>query len=395
MAPRRSSAVRFRRSEHLVAYWDHGGLRIRNFATGRTSRASSNVCDFLGIYSTWRTTREATALQRRYDLDRVEIITARMHQAGLLLRSDEEVPVAETSMAKLAPWNPAVGFFLSSTRDVRFARLADMRQRQRVKAATHPWPGAVYVPPGTMRRLPAAEPSALSDAFVRRRTWRRFAPGPVGLQMVASLLWITGGVQRWMTTDLGEFALKTSPSGGALHPVELYLLSRRVTGLRAGFYHYDGSAHCLRQLTRHSQPAPLLDFLPRQPWFDRAAAVVFFVAHYERSLWRYTYARAYRAPFIEAGHMAQTFCVRATELGLAPFVTMALADTPIEREIGADGVTRAVLYAAGVGRRPPETDWAPLPDAMGDLEVRDNVPTVRRIRRNGAVREAKGAKSRG
>ena len=42
----------------------------------------------------------------------------------------------------------------------------------------------------------------------------------------------------------------------------------------------------------------------------------------------------------------------ATWLGLAPFETMALADSRIERDLGIDGVSESVLYAAGVGTRP-------------------------------------------
>jgi hypothetical protein len=63
----------------------------------------------------------------------------------------------------------------------------------------------------------------------------------------------------------------------------------------------------------------------------------------------------------EAGHLAQTFCLVATWLGLAPFCTMALADTRIERDLGIDGVSESVLYAAGVGGRPAGLDWAPWP----------------------------------
>jgi hypothetical protein len=31
---------------------------------------------------------------------------------------------------------------------------------------------------------------------------------------------------------------------------------------------------------------------------------------------------------------------------------MALADSRIEKDLGIDGITESVLYAAGVGRRP-------------------------------------------
>jgi SagB-type dehydrogenase family enzyme len=84
-------------------------------------------------------------------------------------------------------------------------------------------------------------------------------------------------------------------------------------------------------------------------------------AVFERTEWKYPVARAYRAVLIEAGHFAQTFCLTATALGLAPFCTMALADSLIERDLGVDGVSESVIYACGVGSRPPGVDWAPWP----------------------------------
>jgi SagB-type dehydrogenase family enzyme len=90
-------------------------------------------------------------------------------------------------------------------------------------------------------------------------------------------------------------------------------------------------------------------YLPEQDWYEDAAALVFFVASFERIRWRYAYARAYRAAFIEAGHLCQTFCLTATWRGLAPFCSMALADSTIERDLDLDGISESVLYTAGVG----------------------------------------------
>ena len=39
---------------------------------------------------------------------------------------------------------------------------------------------------------------------------------------------------------------------------------------------------------------------------------------------------------------------------------MALADSVIERDLGIDGISESVLYAAGVGRPPRGVAWAPL-----------------------------------
>ena len=100
--------------------------------------------------------------------------------------------------------------------------------------------------------------------------------------------------------------------------------------------------------------------MPGSEYFAKASAMVFFTSIFARILWRYPYARAYRAALIESGHVCQTFLLAATSLGLAPFSVMALADSAIERDLGIDGISESVLYAAGVGRPPRGVTWAPL-----------------------------------
>ena len=69
----------------------------------------------------------------------------------------------------------------------------------------------------------------------------------------------------------------------------------------------------------------------------RASLVVFMSAVFARAQWRYPFARAYRTILAEAGHHAQSFCLLATALDLAPFCTMAFADSHVERWLGLDG----------------------------------------------------------
>jgi nitroreductase len=80
-----------------------------------------------------------------------------------------------------------------------------------------------------------------------------------------------------------------------------------------------------------------------------------------RVAWRYRSARAYRVVLIESGHLAQTFCLVAAALGLAPFCTAALADSRIEADLGLDGDASPVTYAMG-GGHPPPGEWRPHED---------------------------------
>ena len=175
---------------------------------------------------------------------------------------------------------------------------------------------------------------------------------------------MTPGVRRWVGTDAGErLLLKTSPSAGGRHPIEAYVLAPNVQGLAKGLYHYAPDRHRLERLRRGATPRQIEAYLGGQWWYRSAGAVVLMTAMLPRVWWRYDTSRAYRSVLLDAGHVCQTFCLVATALRLAPFCTMALADSRIERDLRIDGVSEVVLYAAGVGVRPAEghVQWPSRP----------------------------------
>ena len=195
--------------------------------------------------------------------------------------------------------------------------------------------------------------SDLSRALIARRTWRHFSRRPLGIDSLATLLGLTWGVREWRTVrGQGRVVLKTSPSAGARHPIEAYILALRVKDLDSGLYHYAADRHRLERLTGRASPGRAVRYCAGQTWYARAAALVIMTAVFAREQWRYASPRAYRAVLLDAGHLCQTFCLVATALGLAPFCTMALADSLIESDLGIDGVTESAMYITGVGTQP-------------------------------------------
>jgi SagB-type dehydrogenase family enzyme len=185
-------------------------------------------------------------------------------------------------------------------------------------------------------------------------------------------------VQTWVQTRAGPCALKTSPSGGARHAIEAYLLARNVRGLARGCYYYDPDSHELALVKRGLTAARLEQYVALQSCYRDAAAVVVMSAVFGRSQWRYGFPRAYRVVLLDAGHLCQTFCLVATALGLAPFCTAALGDSVVEGDLGLDGITESVIYACGVGPRPTGVSWAPWPDTT---DVPPLTPPKHRTRR--------------
>jgi len=359
----RRSRFKLRRSPHLVVYWRHDALHIHNYATQQTINATPFVVDVLNLCARWRLPADVSNAFPDQPAALVSTLLDRLVALSILERSDRPQDPRSAAMNRLGEWQPEMGFFHTATRDVSFTDRRVVRRRFRARSARLPMPSPVKTYP-RVKSVVLPNPSAIGqfpDVLMARRTWRRFSSTPIDAQELATMLALTAGVQQWVDADGHRAALKTSPSGGARHSIETYVVVREVKGVRPGIYHYACDRHALDRLGGAVPVDRIRAYMPTSPYFAKASAIVFFTSIFERILWRYPYSRAYRAALAEAGHVCQTFCLTATWLGLAPFCLMGLADSLIEADLGLDGITEAVLYAAGVGRPPRGSSWAALP----------------------------------
>jgi SagB-type dehydrogenase family enzyme len=361
-------AVRYRASPHIVAYWESDRLVIHQFAVGNRAAANPVILAILHACRTWRglddIVRQSEGLPKQIVRAAVNVLAS----ASFLHRSDRKVERAEAAYATWNGWNPAAGFFHSATRGEHWAappeREALMRGLVR-KARTASVPAPVKPRGGPSLQLaPVRRDGEFPSVLLARRTWRRFSRRPVAFADLSTLLGLTAGVQMWGTSGAGNVRVPftTSPSAGSKHPIELYIIARRVAGVAPGVYRYAGDRHRLERISGPVAPRQVERLLGQQWYFKDAAAVVFMTAVWARTQWTYTDARAYRSVLAEAGHVCQTFCLAATWLNLAPFCTMALADSEIEKALRIDGITESVLYAAGVGVKPEDGKWVQWPE---------------------------------
>ena len=365
--------MKIRRSPHLVVYWRRGACLARNYATGRVAHISPLVCHILDACEHWTTARTLAGLVGLSSVPEARAVAEQLVAVDLLEQQGRARSAKVRAMETLEAWNPEAGFFHTATKDVRFLTAAQAARVADARGPRPPMPPVVkrYPVSTPAVRLPKPRADGEFAAVLRgRRTWRRFSKTPIELNDLATLLGLTSGVQQWAFSAGQRLALKTSPSGGARHAIETYVIVRDVSGLKPGVYHYAPDRHALERLRGPVPLERLRSYVPNSGYFASASAMVCFTAVFERILWRYPYSRAYRAALVEAGHLCQTFCLTATWLGLAPYCIMGLADSLIEQDLQIDGIRESVLYVAGVGRPPAGSSWAPLP--RGTLRVRPN-----------------------
>jgi putative peptide maturation dehydrogenase len=146
---------------------------------------------------------------------------------------------------------------------------------------------------------------------------------------------------------------KTSPSGGALHPVDIYPLITRVEGLDPGTYHYNAARHSLELLNKKA-PGQVRECARRvvagQEGLCDANVIFVLAARYGRYFWKYrNHAKAYKVICMDAAHLSQTHYLVCTELGLGAYVTAAIDDKYTESLFGFDGINQGVIAVLGCG----------------------------------------------
>jgi SagB-type dehydrogenase family enzyme len=307
--------------------------------------ASALVFDLLDHVDDW-TAVEALEARLSVPVTALDVLIEGLHAHDLIEMEGVDVPGADLGAGPWATWSPTAELFHRATRDIAVGRGTGA-------AAVAARPEPMLAPRGTSHvRLPAPHlgETSLRAALRDRRTHRRFGDGPIPVQALATLLGLTFGVQAWALAEEGPLALKTSPSGGARHSLEAYVWVRHVDGVPAALYHYRPGEHSLTRLDTGRVPGHVTEWLPIQDGYEGAAVLVALTSELARVAWRYRSARAYRVVLLEAGHLAQTFCLAATALGLAPFCTAALADAVIEHDLGLDAAAQPVMYMVGAGR---------------------------------------------
>jgi SagB-type dehydrogenase family enzyme len=343
--------------------------------TRRIVSAEPQALGVLGFFEDWRPAAELAAELPDFQPASLARAVGTLVEHTLLLR--EGSPEAERDERLASEWRhwlPQASFHFS-TRDAPFASPRQWRKMARGLFAESPQPPIFKADPGK-RRTPLPPPAAggrgFLDTLLARRTSREFSGEAVALDRISALLKYTWGTTGDLQSpNFGRLLLKTSPSGGARHPGEVYLAAFDVAGLAPGLYHYDVRDHALAELRRGQLRDRLEELAVGQRHVGRAAAVFVMTALWPRSMWKYRTPRAYRVVTLDAGHLGQTFCLVATWLGLAPFTTAALRDSGIEELLGIDGITESVLYLAGVGMpRNRRAARSSSPDAAGRRRAR-------------------------
>jgi SagB-type dehydrogenase family enzyme len=202
--------------------------------------------------------------------------------------------------------------------------------------------------PGSVRvEIPLPLPrqdnkTSVEKAMRERRSVRQYKNVPIALTDLSQLLWAAQG-------SSGIGGGRTTPSAGALYPLEVYVVVGNVAGLSAGIYSYNPQKHRLARIAEGDARAELSSAALRQSSIEKAAAVLVISCVYERTTIKYG-ERGSRYVHMEAGHAAQNVYLQAVSLNLGTVVIGAFHDKEVRTVLHLPGEMQP-LSIMPVGRQ--------------------------------------------
>jgi SagB-type dehydrogenase family enzyme len=168
-----------------------------------------------------------------------------------------------------------------------------------------------------------------------RRSVRSYGDRALTWQEIGQLLWAAQGI------TLESRAFRSSPSAGALYPLETYVVTAE------GLYHYQPAEHSVLHTPTLGLRQKLWEAGLKQDWIRQAPAVYCLAAVYERTAGRYG-ERAARYVHMEVGHAAENLLLQAVALGLGGVVVGAFYDSRVQDALSLP-LDHEPLYLIPVG----------------------------------------------
>jgi len=196
--------------------------------------------------------------------------------------------------------------------------------------------------------------------FIKRRSRRDFSGKKMSLEELSTLLYFAFNGKKIEKYKIGdeeiEIMKRSWPSGGALYPIEVWLLLQHVRGIRRGLYFYNFPYHSLSLIEDFSKkeikkilnslfPKGLLDIIP----LENASIIIFLVGDFVKQRIKYG-LRSLRYLLLESGHIAQNFYLIAEKLKLKICAIGGFFDRKVNKFLNINELSKGVIYVLAIGK---------------------------------------------
>jgi oxazoline/thiazoline dehydrogenase len=328
-------------------------------ARGRLNVLDARVPALLAAMSVARTVPEILDCAKLTDDGWVDAALSLLVAAGVVLRAERDGLTDEDRSCDAQAWEFADLLMHARSRTSRVDlpvggtyRFPELAPPRSTKAPMSEHRIALPVP--DLAAL-AESDEPLSRVMERRRSVRMQGNTPLDVRQLAEFLFRT---VRAMPETPGEIAdgatgrirRRVYPGGGACHPLEIYPVVSRCTGLDPGIYRYDPEAHCLDVLPDRVDDARALLQQSSVPMenSEPTQVLLVFTARFRRMSWKYE-GNAYALILQEVGVLYEAMYLVATAMGLAPCAVGGGDAARFAGIIGTDPLHEASVGAFTLG----------------------------------------------
>ena len=183
---------------------------------------------------------------------------------------------------------------------------------------------------------------SLEQALQKRKSRRQYRDEEISLEEVGQLLWSAYGV------NAPEGGGRTVPSAGAVYPLVVYLVARKVATIEPGVYRYWPEGHRLSEIVVGTISHQLAGVAMEQSFIEEAGACLVLTANFKAMLDQYG-SRGELYIWLEAGHSAQNVYLQVQSLGLG-VVAVGSFDEGLVASLLSLPPEERVLYLLPVGK---------------------------------------------
>lgn len=242
--------------------------------------------------------------------------------------------------------------FLDYTLDGREIDLAGMKAYTNME---HDMNRSKRLPMAIARiSLPEARKQVLPETFTMQWSTIQAAPSDWAATEIKRLLTMVFGRVGYIKPPWPNASLafrKTSPSGGARHPTEAYVVVLDVGGLDRGWYHVSTAETELELFDTDVQDRELQQLFAGA--YCRASfrvrAIVVMTSVFERNMYRYREPRTFRSVHLDVGHLCSSLEIAARTLGIRSFAHYGINEQGLETRLGLRPLDEGVFMAVALG----------------------------------------------
>ena len=191
---------------------------------------------------------------------------------------------------------------------------------------------------------------SVEEALSHRRSHRSYLKDAISAEDLSQILWAAYGITKPMPKNPRLMGgLRTSPSAGALYPLELYALIGNVKDIEPGVYKYIPPGHKIIKIIDKDIRRELSIAALNQEMISIAPACLFYSAVFNRTAEKYGNRGRERYVCMDMGHSAQNVYLQAEALNLGTCAIGAFDDVQV-KEVMQLPEEEEPLYIMPIGK---------------------------------------------